>query len=80
MSSREKATPEERERRIVEAWRERPEWNRADYDVLAFYGRLLVNEPTLIPPGHGSFERVRELVMPHYAKPQTSQKPGSNQS
>jgi hypothetical protein len=80
MRSREKTTPEERERRIVDAWRERPEWNRSDDDVLAFYGRLLVNEPTLIPPGHGSFERVRELVMPHYAKHQRPQKPDSNQS
>jgi len=68
MRSWEKTTPEERDRRIVEAWRDRPERNRSDDDVLAFYGWILEHEPTLIPPGPGSFERVRELVTPHLAK------------
>jgi hypothetical protein len=80
MRAREKTTPEERERRIVDVWREWPERNQSDDDVLGFYGWLLENEPTLIPAGPGSFERVRELVMPHYAKPPRPQKQDSNQS
>jgi len=75
MRSREKTTPAERERRIVDAWCEQPERNQSDDDVLAFYGWLLQNAPTLIPPGPGSFERVREFVMPHCAKPPRPQEP-----
>jgi hypothetical protein len=63
--SRGKLTPADRDRRIVEAWRDRPEKKRTADDVLVFYGWLSEHDPDLVPSGPGSLNHVRQLVTPH---------------
>jgi hypothetical protein len=60
-----KPTPEDRDRRIVERWRERPAAKRRGDDVMAFYGWLSEHEPALIPQGPRSYQHVRTLVEPY---------------
>jgi PAS domain-containing protein len=52
----------ERERGVVDLWRERPAAQRRPEDVLAFYGWLAEHQPKLVPAGPGAIERVRRLV------------------
>jgi len=57
---------DERDRRIVERWLDRPRAQRtSDEDVLAFYAWLNDHDPSLIPLGGGSYQHVRTLVTPH---------------
>ena len=65
MGWRQKETPKERDRRIVEAWLDRPRRQRRAADVLEFYRWLLEHERDLIPPGAGSFDHVNQLIGPH---------------
>jgi len=59
----------ERDRRIVERWLERPRGHRAgDADVLAFYVWLNDHQPTLIPAGPKSYQYIHALVEPHFVK------------
>ena len=62
-------TPERRDTHIVAAWCDRPDRNRSNDDVLAFYGWLLVHKPKLVPPGPESFEQVLALVVPYVSGP-----------
>jgi len=64
-----KLTPQERERRIVEAWQERPPKRRRPDDVLVFYSWLLEHEPDLVPHGPGSVGRLNQLLEPHIVEP-----------
>lgn len=61
----EKLTPANRDREIVERWKDRPRAQRTQHDVLAFYGWLTDHESRLVPPGPGAYERIRQLVSPH---------------
>ena len=69
MRARQKARPEERNVRIVEAWLDRPRRQRHAAAVLDFYRWLLEHQPDLIPPGAGSYDHVIRLIEPHIVEP-----------
>ena len=66
---RPKLQPGERDRRIVEAWRDRPEKRRSSADAAIFYSWLLENEPDLVPQGAGSYGHVPKLIESHIVEP-----------
>ena len=65
MRSGQKAGPEERDRRIVESWLDRPRRQRHAAAALDFYRWLLEHAPDLIPPGAESYDHVIRLIEPH---------------
>jgi hypothetical protein len=69
MRSGQKAGPDERDRRIVEAWLDRPKRQRHATAALDFYRWLLEHAPDLIPPGAGSYDHVIRLIEPHIVEP-----------
>ena len=69
MRSWQKAGPEELDRRIVEAWLDRPRRHRHAAAALDFYRWLLEHEPNLIPQGAGSYDHVHKLIEPHIVEP-----------
>jgi hypothetical protein len=64
-NSRRKLKPAEQARRIVEVWQERPRPQRTSEHVLTFYGWLTEHASELVPPGPGSFQKVRDLLALH---------------
>ena len=69
MRSWQKAGPEERDRRIVETWLDRPRRQRHAAAAVDFYRWLLEHAPDLIPPGRGSYKHVNKLIEPHIVEP-----------
>ena len=61
--------PDDRDRRIVEAWRDRPERRRSADNVSPFYSWLLEHQPDLVPPGPGSYGHIATLIEPLIVEP-----------
>jgi hypothetical protein len=60
---------DEQARRIVDLWQQRPRWQRSSEHLLTFYGWLSEHEPTVIPAGAGSIQKVQAILMPHIIEP-----------
>jgi hypothetical protein len=69
---------EERDRRIVELWRDRREQQRTGDEVWGFYGWLSEHQPALVPSGPGSYAHVRRLVEPFLIAPGDSKSADAN--
>jgi hypothetical protein len=67
-SHQQRITPEEKARRLVELWRQRPKTQRGSDDVLTFYGWLSEHEPALVPGERGesgSYQKLRTILDAH---------------
>src|SRR5687767_11025389 len=53
---------DEQARRIVDLWQQRPRWQRTSEHLLTFYGWLSEHEPTVIPAGAGSIQKVQTIL------------------